>query len=322
LWSDLLSSMPMCFNLLGELWDDPGCAAAALSTWWTDVPGTVRELRFEWSPGRLAPEYLGNKSAFDAAFLLDLSDGSQGVVGIECKYHEHAETPKKPLDRKKMRRYREVTERSGVFAAGWEAQVVGTAPSRCAPSRSSCPSPASFHPLWSAGSGLVISGSGPSRRRESVVSDFAHPGAEPAEFDPVVLRDAEGSYATLVVRNHRVVRVAGTGDRPVLVREFVDEEEFRALTDRVLQALGEVGGLSLCFVGDGFDPSSVHSPDDEVGLERSEAWAAVFFVPPGVLPALRQAVAGALAGHHMPTAWVIPSADDADIVVRAHPEPA
>jgi hypothetical protein len=148
------------------------------------------------------------------------------------------------------------------------------------------------------------------------VSEFAHPGSEPTEFEPVVLHDAEGSYVTVVVRNHRVVQVGDTEGRPVLVREFLDDEGFRALTDGVLQALGALGGLSLCFVGDGFDPSSVHSPADEEALERSEAWAAVFFVPPGGLAAFRQAVAGVLDEHQMPTAWVIPSDNDADIVVR------
>jgi hypothetical protein len=153
------------------------------------------------------------------------------------------------------------------------------------------------------------------------VSEFAHPGSEPAEFEPVVLHEADGSYVTVVVRNHRVRQVGGTGGRPVLVREFLDENQFRALTDGVLRALGELGGLSLCFVGDGFDPSSVHSPDDEEALERSEAWAAVFFVPPGRLEAVRQAVAGVLDEHDMPTAWVVPSDEDADIVVRCHGGP-
>lgn len=132
-----------------------------------------------------------------------------------------------------------------------------------------------------------------------------------------MLPEAEGSYATVVVRNHRVRQVGGSNDRPVLVREFLEDEEFRALTDAVIHALGDLGGLSLCFVGDGFDPSIVTSPDDEEALERSEAWAAVFFLPPGALPAFRAAVAGVLAEHAMPTAWVVPSDQHADIVVRA-----
>ena len=96
LWSDLLSSMPMCFNLLGELWGDSERATAAVSGWFPDVPGTVGELRFEWSPGRLDPSYLGNRPAFDAVFLLDLPGGTKGVLGLETKYHEHAQVEARP----------------------------------------------------------------------------------------------------------------------------------------------------------------------------------------------------------------------------------
>lgn len=125
LWSDLLSSMPMCFNLFGELWDAPEHATTALKGWFADVPGTVRELRFEWSPGRLDPSYLGNRSAFDAAFVLDLSTGGGGVVGLETKYHEHAKA-EAPPKQGRLDRYREVTECSNLFKAGWEKALIGT----------------------------------------------------------------------------------------------------------------------------------------------------------------------------------------------------
>jgi len=125
LWSDLLSSMPMCFNLLGELWSDSKRATAAVSGWFPDVPGTVGELRFEWSPGRLDPSYLGNRSAFDAVFLLDLPGGTKGVLGLETKYHEHAQVEARPRP-DRLHRYREVTERSGLFEPGWEELIVGT----------------------------------------------------------------------------------------------------------------------------------------------------------------------------------------------------
>jgi PD-(D/E)XK nuclease superfamily len=110
LWSDLLSSMPMCFNLLGELWGDSERATAAMSGWFPDVPGRVGELRFEWSPGRLDPSYLGNRSAFDAVLLLDLPGGTKGVLGLETKYHEHAQVEARPRP-DRLHRYREVTER-------------------------------------------------------------------------------------------------------------------------------------------------------------------------------------------------------------------
>jgi hypothetical protein len=83
LWADCLSSMPMCFNLFGDLSLDANVADRSVHDWWEDVPGRVSEVRFEWSPGRLDDRYLGNKSAFDVAFILDLPDGRQGVLGID-----------------------------------------------------------------------------------------------------------------------------------------------------------------------------------------------------------------------------------------------
>ncbi|MDA3949477.1 MAG: hypothetical protein PF508_09630 [Spirochaeta sp.] len=41
LYCDLLSSMPMCFNLFGELWADLALADKAVHAWWPDTPGTV-----------------------------------------------------------------------------------------------------------------------------------------------------------------------------------------------------------------------------------------------------------------------------------------
>jgi hypothetical protein len=125
LWADLLSSMPMCFNLLGDLHDDLGLADWAAHRWWPGLPGTVNEVRFEWSPGRTQPCYLGNQTAFDAALALDLGNGTRGVVGIETKYHEHP-TKEDPPAPARLSRYMEVTERSGVFRPDALDLVVGT----------------------------------------------------------------------------------------------------------------------------------------------------------------------------------------------------
>jgi hypothetical protein len=56
----------------------------------------VSDVRFAHSPGRLDPGYLNSLRAFDVAFVLDLGDGTRGVVGVDTKYHEWAkpEIPK------------------------------------------------------------------------------------------------------------------------------------------------------------------------------------------------------------------------------------
>jgi PD-(D/E)XK nuclease superfamily len=123
LWADLLWSPTMSFNLFGDLAGDLGRADRAVHTWWPDAPGTVSDVRFAHSPGRLDPSYLNSLRAFDAAFVLDIADGTQAIVGVGVKYHERrkAETPK-PSN---LRRYLEVAERSGVFAPGAIASVQG-----------------------------------------------------------------------------------------------------------------------------------------------------------------------------------------------------
>lgn len=115
----------MCFNLFGECWADHHHATRALSAMWPDPPGAVEDVRFEWSPGRRDPRFLNNRSAFDVAFILDHPDRGRGVVGVETKYHEHANAETPPSD-DRLDRYVEVTKASGIFAAGAVDQLIGT----------------------------------------------------------------------------------------------------------------------------------------------------------------------------------------------------
>ena len=113
LWADLLWPAPLSFNLFGDLSRDLGLADRAVHTWWPDVPGTVSEIRFAHSPGRLDPAWLGNLVDLDVAFVLDLGDGTQGIVGVAVAYHDvNRPQPPKPT---RLPRYGELTERSGAF---------------------------------------------------------------------------------------------------------------------------------------------------------------------------------------------------------------
>jgi PD-(D/E)XK nuclease superfamily len=113
LWADLLWSPTFAFNLFGDLAADLDLADRAVHAWWPDAPGTVGDVRFAHSPGRFDPEYLGSLRDFDAAFVLRLEDGTQGIVGVDVKYHEYARSAiAKPGGRP---RQREVASRSGVF---------------------------------------------------------------------------------------------------------------------------------------------------------------------------------------------------------------
>lgn len=123
LWADLLWSPAMAFNLFGDLAADHELADRAVHTWWPDAPGTVSDVRFAHSPGRFDPEYLNSLRAFDAAFVVDLGDGIQGIVGVDVEYHDwlKPEIPK-PSN---MWRYLEVAERSGVFRPEATDEVQG-----------------------------------------------------------------------------------------------------------------------------------------------------------------------------------------------------
>ncbi len=123
LWADLLWSPTLAFNLFGDLAGDLALADRAVHAWWPDAPGTVCEVRFAHSPGRLDPAYLGSLRTFDTAFELDLKGGGRGIVAVDTRYHDRAkpETPRP----QNLRRYLEVADRSGAFRAGAVASVKG-----------------------------------------------------------------------------------------------------------------------------------------------------------------------------------------------------
>ena len=123
LWAELLWSPAMAFNLFGDLSADHELAGRAVRVWWPDAPGSVSDVRFAYSPGRLDPEYLGSLRAFDTALLLNLDDGTQGIVGVDVTYYDwlKPETPK-PSN---LGRYLDVAERSGAFRPGAVDEVKG-----------------------------------------------------------------------------------------------------------------------------------------------------------------------------------------------------
>jgi hypothetical protein len=123
LWADLLWSPAMAFNLFGDLAADRRRADRAVQTWWPGTPGTVTDVRFAHSPGRLDPTYINSLRAFDAAFVLDRGDGTHGILGVDVNYHEWAK-PQIPRP-DNLARYIEVGVRAGVFAAGGIDAVKG-----------------------------------------------------------------------------------------------------------------------------------------------------------------------------------------------------
>jgi hypothetical protein len=122
-WADLLSSEALAVNLFGDLAADPGRADRAVRAWWPDAPGRVREVRFAHSPGRFDPTYSNSLRAFDALFVLELDDGTQGALAVDTKYREAAH----PEDVKPthLPRFVEIHERSGAFTPQAVAEFGG-----------------------------------------------------------------------------------------------------------------------------------------------------------------------------------------------------
>lgn len=113
LWADLLWSPTLAFNLFGDLAADLTLADRVVHTWWPDAPGTVTGVRFAHSPGRFDPSYLNSLRSFAAAFVLDLDDGTRGIVAVDTRYHERMK-PEIPKPSNQARN-REVAQRSGIF---------------------------------------------------------------------------------------------------------------------------------------------------------------------------------------------------------------
>jgi hypothetical protein len=140
LWADLLSSEALSFNLFGDLFADMGWADRAVHRWWPDTPGSVREIRFAHSPGRLDPSYLNSLRAFDAAFVLDTGGSTRGVVAVDVKFFERnkIEQPKPSNAARNM----DVCERSHALRP--RSTVCSAAPTwRCSGSSISSSTPCS-----------------------------------------------------------------------------------------------------------------------------------------------------------------------------------
>jgi hypothetical protein len=109
--TNLLSSMPLTFNLLAPLAAKRDLADALLYAVTNEFRGFTEEVLFEHSPGRGDPRFTGDYSAFDAVIRYSRADGRKGFVAFEIKYSEAMREPTPEL----KPRYAELTEISGLF---------------------------------------------------------------------------------------------------------------------------------------------------------------------------------------------------------------
>ena len=105
---NLLSSMPLCFNLFGAVGERPGfleLIRRLVDPEAVEVVGVV----CEWAP-RPASRYLGDRSAFDALVTYDVPGGKRRFLGVETKYIEPFSAVAYQRDE-----YRRVAEQCGWF---------------------------------------------------------------------------------------------------------------------------------------------------------------------------------------------------------------
>jgi hypothetical protein len=116
---NMLSSMPLCFNLFGFLRSRPKEAAVVLADALNLPIATIDEIEVEWAPPRT--EHLGDRTAFDAIVFYRTPAGDRGFVGIETKYTEPFSSTEYDIPA-----YRELTQ-PPVFRPGAADRLKGKA---------------------------------------------------------------------------------------------------------------------------------------------------------------------------------------------------
>lgn len=121
LWTNLLSSQPLCFNLFGALKLDPDKANRFFRALFPDYVEQVEGVWFEHSPGRGDPAFTADHSAFDVFVPVVTTTGESGFVAIEVKYSETMMEPVPQMvawDRQERTRQAEALEAlDAAFAA-------------------------------------------------------------------------------------------------------------------------------------------------------------------------------------------------------------
>jgi hypothetical protein len=111
LWTNLLSSQPLCFNLFGPLKLDLALATAFFRHLLPDLVASIEAIGFEHSPGRGDPVFTEDGSAFDVVALCTTPSGDRAVVAIEVKYSESMLEPAAPV----RPRYDELSVAAGFY---------------------------------------------------------------------------------------------------------------------------------------------------------------------------------------------------------------
>lgn len=122
---NMLSSMPMCFNLFGMVRQSE--AQLEFVRQLLDPTAAAVELvECEWTP-REPESTIDDRTAFDAAIVTKHEDGSRHLLGIETKYTESfSPTRYGAADRDDAGKYSAIHESCGWFDPTAEASLTGS----------------------------------------------------------------------------------------------------------------------------------------------------------------------------------------------------
>jgi hypothetical protein len=109
--TNLLSSMPLTFNLLAPWAHALQRASGYLRELLPTFTGAAHHVQFEHSPGRGNPRFTSDRTAFDALIRYSDSRDRKGFIGFEVKYSESMREPISEL----RPRYAELSEASGLY---------------------------------------------------------------------------------------------------------------------------------------------------------------------------------------------------------------
>jgi hypothetical protein len=111
LWANLLSSMPLGFNLLAPLKTDKALARRVFNKLLPDAIKTVAHVQFEHSPGRGDATFTADGTAFDALIAARGAANEKTFIALEIKYSESMTEPEPRL----RPRYDELSRASGLY---------------------------------------------------------------------------------------------------------------------------------------------------------------------------------------------------------------
>ena len=110
--TNLLSYMPLAFNLLAPWGHSLERALDYLIELLPAFTGAAHQILFEHSPGRGNPKFTGDYTAFDALIRYSDCQGRNGFVAFGIKYSENV---REPMPELKPRCYEEFSETSRLF---------------------------------------------------------------------------------------------------------------------------------------------------------------------------------------------------------------